>query len=81
MAKPEPTPESSPAKHAYLIWVLPPNALPQWYAAGADNFLHALALVGDLCNRPNSKIEFVRELVGEDIDHLQLKRGQVVPFA
>jgi hypothetical protein len=81
MAKPKPTPENSLAKHAYLIWVLPPNALPQWYSAGADNFLHALALVGDYCNNPNTKIEFVRELGAEDIEHLQLKRGQVVSFA
>ena len=80
MATPTPTPKSDRAKFGYLIWVLPPNSLPQWYAAGADNHLHALALVGDYCNNPNAKIEFERELGVEDIDRLKLERGQVIPF-
>ena len=62
MAKPTPPPKPSRAKFGYLISVLIPGGLPQLYAAGADNFVHALALVGDYCNNPRAKIEFEKRV-------------------
>ena len=55
--------------------------LPQLYAAGADNPFHAQALVGDYCNNAKAKINFEKELGVEDLDLLQLERGQVIPSA
>jgi hypothetical protein len=34
----------------------------------------------DYCNNAKAKIEFERELGVEDLDRLQLERGQVIPF-
>lgn len=68
------------AKFGYLISALAPGDLPQLYAVGADNPIHALALVGDYCNNPSAKIEFEIELGVEDLDRLKLERGQVMPF-
>ena len=80
MAMSTPPPKPSRANHGYLILVQAPGALPQLYAAGADNPFHAQALVGDYCNNAKAKIEFERELGVEDLDRLQLERGQVIPF-
>jgi hypothetical protein len=71
----------SRAKFGYLISVLAPGTYrQQLYAAGADNPIHALVLVGEYCNIANAKIDFERELGVEDIDRLKLERGQVIPL-
>jgi hypothetical protein len=75
MAKPD------RAKFGYLISVLPPGSYRlQVYAAGADNPIHALTLVSEYCGIASAKIEVERELGAEDIDRLELERGQVIPF-
>ena len=79
MAKPTPTPKRP---SCYLISVLIPGAEnAKWYAVLADDLAHARALVGDYCAIGNAKIEFERLLTATTIKRLNLKPGEVKPFA
>jgi hypothetical protein len=53
----------------------------KWYAVLADDLAHARALVGDYCVIGNAKIEFERLLTDTTIKRLNLKPGEVKPFA
>ena len=79
MAKPTPTPKRP---SCYLMSVLIPGAEnANWYAVLADDLTHARALVGDYCVIGNAKIEFERLLTDTTIKRLNLKPGEVKPFA
>ena len=79
MAKPTPTPKRP---SCYLMSVLIPGAEnAKWYAVLADDLAHARALVGDYCVIGNAKIEFERLLTDTTIKRLNLKHGEVKPFA